>query len=367
MLQQIILLSLSCSAMAHLVATCVMAVYARHKIQYLCLAWINGIFTFALFACTFFSQIIAEGDPGVLHPAMLIAVMSAIFLQSIYPLSIPMPGFLQWGRMWAYARPAIAIIGIYSISYLLGARFVHIGSLADVAENLLTSDILLRLTALGICVYYIVNIFRLPHQMAQNTTVPRYMLGYSFVLGLSLAFYAFITVYYSPILEMIYVGIFTLLNLYLVLRVLETMAISLPNPVLKEVQEEPAEEELKQAEGKDFNEANLQRFQRIQFWMQNHREEWTESSFGRDRLCEQVGFNRHIVLQSVRSQGFNNVHDYITHHRINELKRQVRIGKITTVQETSGVGFASTKTARSCFEKVEGSSLDDFIRLHQKG
>ena len=55
-----VLLTLACSATAHWVATCVMALYARHKVQYLALAWINGIFAFLLSLATMYSPIIAQ-------------------------------------------------------------------------------------------------------------------------------------------------------------------------------------------------------------------------------------------------------------------------------------------------------------------
>ena len=57
-----VLLILSCCATAHLVIACVLALYARHRIEYLCLAWINGIFGFSLVGAAFFSAIIPEAD-----------------------------------------------------------------------------------------------------------------------------------------------------------------------------------------------------------------------------------------------------------------------------------------------------------------
>ncbi len=363
--QLLTLLVLACSATAHLVLTCVTALYSRHRVQYLCLAWVNGIFTAELVFCAFFSDIIAEGRPGILHPLMLLASMTLCFLQSIFPLSIPMPGFLQWGRMWKYAQPAILLIAVYAIAALLGARFIHIDSAQEISENLLSSDMLLRLAVLGTCIYYIINIFRLPHRIAHNTSVPRYMLGYCFALGLSVIYYVMLSIFYSPQRVIFYIIIFTLLNLYLTFRTLETMARNLPKPIIKKVTEAPTVEQVEQTEKDDFNEANLQRFQRIQFWMQNHPEEWLDNTFGRDRLCEQVGYNRHLVLQCVRSQGYNNVHDYITYYRINELKHMIQRGRVTSVSEALDAGFGSAKTARSCFEKIEGISLDEYLAQHK--
>lgn len=357
------LLMLACSATAHIVMTCVIALYARHKIEYLCLAWVNGIFGFTLIGATFFSDIITYGQPGLLHPMTLLFLVGTCYLQSIYPLSIPMPGFLQWGRMWKYAFPAIVLIVIYLVVSLTGGELVALRQLRDIPANLINSDVLLRLAALGLSIYYTVNIFRLPHRMAHHANVPRYLLGYCFFLGLSVVYYTFMTVFYSPVMLAIYIVIFTLLNMYLCLRTLETMALSLPKPGVEEVtvSDEPSSELVEQTEKEDFNEANQQRFQRIEFWMQNHKEEWTDNTFGRDRLCREVGYNRHLVLQSVRSQGYNNVHDYINTYRVRELKRLISHHSITSLSECQSAGFGAVKTARTCFERIEGMPLDKFF------
>lgn len=362
----ILLLILVSSATAHLIMASVMALYARYQVKYLCLAWIDGIFGAVLIATSFFSQQVTIGEPGIMHPGMLLALLCACYLQSIYPLSIPMPGFLQWRRMWKYASPAILLLGIYLLAKLMGSKIILMYSINEFAKNILSGDVLLRLTALGISVYYIINIFRLPHHMAHNSNVPRYLLGYCFFLGLSVVYYTFVAIFYHPYALMLYIVIFTLLNLYLMYRTLEDIAINLPKPTIEEVKEEPSEDVLEKAEKEDFNEANLQRFNRIQYWMQNHKDEWKDNTFGRDKLCEEVGYNRHLLLQSVRSQGFNNVHDYINRYRIDELKRMIQRGEITTISETYDVGFGTTKTARSCFEKMEGISLDEYLAKQQK-
>ena len=88
---------------------------------------------------------------------------------------------------------------------------------------------------------------------------------------------------------------------------------------------------------------------------------WLESTFGRDRLCEMTGINRHLMLQCLRSQGYNNIHDYINSYRINALKQKVKTGEIKTAADAVLVGFGSGKTARNCFERMEGMSLDDYL------
>ena len=116
-----------------------------------------------------------------------------------------------------------------------------------------------------------------------------------------------------------------------------------------------------------FRRQFVQRFQRIQYWMQNHVDAWTDSSFNRSGLCEGVGYNRHLVLQSLRSQGFNNVHDYINSYRVTHLKRQIKRGKVSTLNDCLDSGFGTTKTARSCFARHEGISLDDYLALNSRG
>ena len=360
MSENVLFLTLAGSALVQFVITCVMGLFARHRVQYLCLAWVNGIFFCTQLGASFFSKEIAEGQPGILHPAMLLALLCACYLQSIYPLNISMPGFLQWERMWRYARPILVLLAIYLGAALMGSRIVYIYSAKELVANILSSDILMRLCALALSIYYIVNIFLLPHRMARHANVPRYLLGYCIAMGLSVVFYTYIAISFDLTLLAIYVVLFTILNLYLMFRTLETLALQLPRPVISEVSEAP-DEESKEKEQEDFNEANLHRFQRINFWMQNHKEEWKDSTFGRDRLCQEVGLNRHLVLQSVRSQGFNNVHDYISSFRVAELKRMIARGEVKTLNDTLGAGFGTTQTVRACFLKVEGITLDDYL------
>ena len=181
----------------------------------------------------------------------------------------------------------------------------------------------------------------------------------------SVVFYTYVAIFYDLYLLSVYVVFFTLLNLYLILRTLESLALQLPRPVIIEEAEDPVVEENEEIPHEDFNEANLYRFQRINYWMQTHRQEWKDSTFGRDRLCQAVGFNRHLVLQSIRSQGFNNVHDYINSFRVAELKRMIVRGEAQTLKETLDAGFGTTKTVRTCFQQVEGISLDEFLARYQ--
>lgn len=362
MSENILFMTLGGSAIVHFVIASIMALFARHRVQYLCLAIVNTIFGCTMLTLIFISQDIAAAEPGILHPGMLLALLCACYLQSIYPLDISMPGFLQWERMWRYACPILILLAIYTGAALMGSHIVYIYTFGELIENILSSDILMRLCALGLSIYYIVNIFLLPRRLARHANVPQYLLGYCFCMGFSVVFYTYIAIFYNLAMLAVYIVIFTVLNLYLIYRTLESLALQLPRPIISEVKEAPADETKDEKEQEDFNEANLHRFQRINFWMQNHREVWKDSTFGRDRLCQLVGYNRHLVLQSVRSQGFNNVHDYISSFRVAELKRMIARGEVNTLNDTLAAGFGTLQTVRACFLKVEGITLDDYLK-----
>ncbi len=350
------------SSAAHLVIAMVMAVYARHQRKYLALAVIMAIFaavTAGVYLCAGYDA----NPPGVLHPAMLLGLVCVCYLQSIYPLSFVMPGYLQWRRMVRYALPAVGLILIYIISIALGNRSHAIHNISDISR--LSLDMFLRLAAVALSIFYIINIFRLPRRMTK-AEFPRYLIGYSVAMGLSAIYYVVVCFTdFNLGMAVGYLAVFTLLNLYLCLRTLETMAIELPKPVITEVKAEPTAEDITRAEW-DFNEANHKRFQRVEFYMQHHLEEVTDNTFGRDRLCEQTGINRHLLLQCLRSKGYNNAHDYISSYRIAELKRMIENGEVQTLSECQLAGFGTTKTARLCFEKHEGTKLETYLNEHKR-
>lgn len=349
-----------CSSTAHFIAAAVMALFARHQVKYLSIAWIMGIFATSLLLVSFVSERTVVGQPGILHPLMLLTVMSVSFLQSIYPLSIPMPAYLQWGRMVKYAMPAIIFIAVYLGAILLGSRPVILYTFDDFRQNLLSGDVLMRLGMLLTSFWYVVNILLIPHRQTHGES-PRYLVGYSIVLGLSVIFYLYITVSFDAKLMLVYCVLFTVLNLYLCFRTLENTALELPKPVIKKVVSAPTDEDMRKSE-EDFNEANRQRFQRVEYWMQKNMSAWTESTFTREDLCRGTGINRHLLLQSLRSQGYNNVHDYINSYRIDELKHRICTGQVSTLTECLDSGFGALKTVRSCFLKLEGDTLDNFIQ-----
>ena len=202
----------------------------------------------------------------------------------------------------------------------------------------------------------------LPRHLLRFPDVPRYLFGYTLVLGLNSCLYLFLTVKFTVGEFELWLFIFTLANLYLCLRELETMAIGLPKPVIAEVEESPAVEQIEKTDHEDFNEANRQRFERVEYWMQHNRDTWKDFTFNRDNLCEATGINRHLVLQALRSQGYNNIHEYINAYRIDELRRMVKYGLVRTPKDCLDAGFGSIKTARASFLRVTGESLDDFLQ-----
>ena len=180
---------LLCAAVAHIMMTAVMALFARHKVQYLSIAWFMGLYGFAIAGVVPFSGIIETTVPAILHPGTLIGLMMVVFLQSIYPLGITMPGYLQWERMWSYAVPAIVLILLYCVLILLGMASPNYYTWRELYGGLFTVDMLLRLAMLGVSVYYIINIFRLPHHLLRIPDVPFYLRLYATALGLSSFWY----------------------------------------------------------------------------------------------------------------------------------------------------------------------------------
>lgn len=360
-MEQLAFVTVIVMATIHLMMAAVLSLYSRYKVQYLSLAWIMGIFGAMCCVAIPFTSLLTFETIGLFHPFMLLALVVTSFLQGIYPLGIPMPGYLQWGRMWRYASPAILLIILYIGSLLLGSRPVVIHSYAEFSDYWWRPDMVFRLCGFWLSVYYVVNILRLPRLLARNAEIPRYVKGYVTAMGFLMLFYVVAAAVFNVTLLLVYFWLFCLLNMYLFFRTLETMAMHLPRPERVEVDEAPAEEVIVEADREDFNEANRRRFERVEYFMQ-HGREWQDNTFGRDRLCAATGINRHLLLQCLRSQGYNNIHEYINSYRIAALKRGVSTGAIRTVGDCLGVGFGSPKTARTCFERMEGEPLDDYLR-----
>ena len=140
---------------------------------------------------------------------------------------------------------------------------------------------------------------------------------------------------------------------------------SISYPDFRQVETPPTKEEITQSEAADFNEANLHRFEVMEYIMQ-HERPYTDDTFNRERLCRLAGFNRHVALQSLRSQGYNDIHEYISRYRVAELRRLIEMGKVTDLKQVTMVGFRSARTAVVGFERYENLDLSAFLESYVK-
>lgn len=360
-----LILTLAICTTAHYVIAMVMSLHARHQVKYLSIAWIMGIFAVTMNVSLVLAMV-NPALPAAIHPSILLVLVAFSFLQSIYPLSIPMPAYLQWERMWRYAVPAIVLITLYGGAMLLGICPISYDSASATFSSPQTIDILFRLASIVLSLYYVNNMVRLPHRLT-HAYVPKYIKAYSTLVGINSIFFAILTFLpYRPALLITCIANFTALNLYLCFRTLETMALTYPKPQIMKVEHEPEPTETEEVD-EDFNEANLRRFERVEHWMQHHTERWCDNTFGRDMLCRETGLNRHLLLQCVRSAGYYNVHRYINSYRIKHVKQLIISGRATTLTECLTAGFGAIKTLRTCFEQEEATSIDLFLATHVPG
>lgn len=361
----LVTLTFACCATAHFVGMCITGILAIRRVQYLSLAWILAIFFGVIAVVAMFGEEVAEGRPGILNPYMLIMLVVGTYLQSIYSLGIAMPGYLQWGRMCRYASPILALAFVYVVAVYSRGQLAEVHSLGELFDNMFSLDLALRLVAMILGLLYVLNIVFLPRRLAYKSGYPMLLVTYMLVLILSVILYLYTTLYYTPWLLCAYMVVFTLVNFFWVCHSMETLILMIPQPNIsldaENVPELPEEKLDDEQQEVDFNEVNLKRYLRVQLWMQNNKEQWMSNGFTRDRLCEETGINRQLMLQCIRSQGHNNVHEYIMAYRVRELKRLVLCGEVSSVSDCLVVGFGSIKTARLCFQRIEGQSLDEFL------
>lgn len=357
----LILVTTEFAATAHLMMSLVMFYLARRSVQFLSQAWI--MLLLCLMYCGALAWISTNDvipQVGILHPIMLIYLLACSYLQSIYPLGLCMPGYLQWGRMWGYAVPALVIIFIYGIGAAAGSNLASVYSANDIRHYFLSGDVVLRILSLLLSGYYIINIFRLPHRLVKSMQLPSDLIAYGAALGAVNLLFVFIAIKFNLVLLTIYMLLFTLVNMFLFFRILRPTVNAISYPSFKQVEKPPTKEEITQSETEDFNEANLHRFEAMEYVMQ-HEKPFIDCTFNRERLCRLAGFNRHMALQSLRSQGYNDIHEYIMRYRVAELKRCIEKGSITDLKQVTEVGFRSAKTASTCFERYEGGDLQLFL------
>ena len=355
----LILVTTEFAAVSHLMMSAVLSYFARRSVSFLAQAWVMLIFCVMYFCAMLYAVTSPIPALGVLHPVLLVYLLACSFLQSIYPLGLCMPGYLQWGRMWAYAAPAIVLICVYAIGAALGSNFAQIFSGEDIRRYFLSGDVLLRLAALLLSGYYIINIFRLPHLLVRKMEIPGYLTVYGTLLGIITVLFLVITIRFSYTLLIIYILLFTVVNLFLSFRVIRPVIENIQWPDFHKVKTRPTSAEVSQSEQEDFNAANLRRFEVMEYLMQNDKP-FVDCLFNRDKLCRMVGFNRHLVLQSLRSQGYNDIHEYINRYRVAEMKRMLLEGEMTDLKQFERVGFRAQKTAEVNFERYENCSLQEW-------
>lgn len=362
----LILVTTEFAAAAHLMMSLVMFYLSQRSVQFLSQAWIMLLICLMYCAALFF---VATHDAipqlGILHPVLLIYLLACSYLQSIYPLGLCMPGYLQWGRMWGYAVPALVLIFIYSIGAAAGSNLANVYTFNDIVDFWLSGDVVLRILCLLLSGYYIVNIFRLPHRLVRSMQLPSDLMAYGAALGIVSLFFVVITVEFNLVLLTIYILLFTLVNMFLFFRILRPTVEAISYPDFRQVETPPTREEITQSEVDDFNEANLHRFEMMEYVMQ-HDSPYLDCNFNRERLCRLAGFNRHMALQSLRSQGYNDIHEYIMRYRVAEFKRRIESGEITDLKQVVDVGFRTPKTAITCFERYEGKEFQAFWEVYQK-
>lgn len=360
-MQFTLLLTLCIAATIHITLSSVMFLFSRRRINYLAHAWIMLIISVVHYiGVGFFIGHSTLPDFGIMHPILIVYLLACSFLLSIVPLGLTMPGYLQLGRMCKYATPAVIIISIYIIGALFGSSTVKVYEAHDIAEYFFSGDVLLRFTALVLSSYYIVNQFRLPHSLVKNMELPNDLIAYGSLLGLSSVFLFVISVWFNYVLLVAYIILFTAINLFLTFHIMASVLSSIPSPAIKPVTELPTLEDITISEMQDFNAANQRRFEAIEYIMQ-HERPYVDSGFNRDRLCRLVGFNRHVALQALRSQGYNDIHEYIVRYRVEELKRIILEERDIDLRTACDrVGFRSLKTAIVSFERYEAKKLVDW-------
>lgn len=364
-MRTLLLIATELVAVSHLMMAVVLFIYARRNVAFLAQAWISALIS-AIFWTALGGIAFHSGAPvhplGMLHPTLLMSLLVISFLLSINPLGMVMPGYLQAGRMIRYASPAAALVFFYVFGLMAGSKIVMINDFGDLFTHLLSGDVIIRVCAVGLSSYYIINILRLPHRLIRKAgySLPANVVSYATLLGIVQVGFVLGTIWFSYIGVIIYEVLFTAVSIMLSGCMIKAHLDQQPYPEIHAIETPPTPQEINAVENEDFNEANMRRFESIEYAMQ-HERPFVAADFNRDRLCRLCGFNRHILLQTLRSQGYNDVHDYITRYRVSELRRLIETGTITDVRQHDMVGFRAQKTAQLAFERYEHEDLAAFI------
>lgn len=360
-MKTLLILTTELVAVSHLSFSIVLFIYARRSVAFKAQAWVLMLIAMIFGASLTLSVVCnVPSDLGILNPYMLIFLLVTSFLLSINPLGMVMPGYLQARRMVKYASPAIVIVGLYILGLLAGSRMVTVDELSDLPKVFLSSDIILRISALLLSFGYIVNIIVVPHLRLRRKSLPKNIVTYAMLLGIVQLMFVICTIRFSLPLLVVYELLFASVSVMLCGCIIKPLMQAQPYPEIKKVEVPPTNEEISVLEEEDFNEANRYRFERVEYVMQ-HEKPYVSPDFNRDRLCRMSGFNRHLLLQTVRSQGYNDVHDYISRYRVKELRNLIASGIVTDLRQHDRVGFRTLKTASLAFERYEHMSLPAFL------
>lgn len=352
-------------AVTHLTMAIVLFIYSRRSVAYLAQAWISLLTSLIYGVALVFTAThgTSELQPlGMLHPTLIITLLITSFLFSINPLGMVMPGYLQVGRMLRYASPAAFILLFYGLGLLVGSKPVIIDDGEALRQSMLSGDVLLRLASVVMSSLYVMGIIVLPHRFIRKTgySLPANIVSYASLLGFVQILLLITTIWFSYTSVIIYEVLFTAVSLMLSGCMIKGNISVQPYPEIHIVKTPPTTQEIENEETRDFNAANARRFESIEYAMQ-HEKPFVSPDFNREALCRLSGFNRHIVLQTLRSQGYNDVHDYISRYRVSELRRLIETGEVTDIRQHERVGFRTLKTAISAFERYEHFDLATFI------
>ena len=363
-MRYIALVVMEFAAVVHLVFSLVNFNFARRSVRYLSEAWVLLLISLVLFGGVGYLLVRPFPTPEILSPTMLIILMVCSYLQSIFPLSIPMPGYLQWERMWRYASPAIVLIAIYAAGMLMGSNTTRLESLSDLGKNFLSGDVVLRILMLIVTFYYISNIVWRPKRLLPRYKISPDILLYGTALGIAALFMVCLSIRFSVEALMVYLLYITAVDAALAMRVLKPILALINVPEIKPVATPPADDNLQTEDEENFNEMNLKRFEKVEYTMQTLKP-YTDCDFTRERLCREVGLNRHLLLQCLRANGYNDIHEYISRYRVAELKRLIENGTLKDLKSIERAGFRIMKTAMVSFEKFEHTPLLEFFEAHQ--
>ena len=91
---------------------------------------------------------------------------------------------------------------------------------------------------------------------------------------------------------------------------------------------------------------------------------YTDETLNRHKLAAMLFTNHLYVEEAIRTcSNHPSTSSFINRYRIEELKRMILRGEVATVGESVDAGFGTVATARSCFKKMEGIRLDDYMAL----